>query len=50
MLECATALCIFSVALVIGVVIVQTARREGLTGGETNNSYFGVFEICQIVD
>lgn len=37
MLECATTLCIFLVALVIGVVIVQTVRtervREGLTGG-----------------
>lgn len=28
MLECATTLCIFSVALVIGVVIVQTVRTE----------------------
>lgn len=53
MLECATTLCIFSVALVIGVVIVQTVRteREGLwVGGwwgwqfdgveKKNNPYF----------
>jgi len=49
MLECATTLCIFLVALVIGVVIVQTvlAERDGLRGfdAEAENLYFGLGDL-----
>lgn len=55
MLECATTLCIFSVALVMGVVIVQTVRvvrawQEGrpkwqFDGGKKNRPYFEVWDL-----
>lgn len=60
-LECATTLCIFSVALVIGVVIVQTVRterawQEGRLGRQfdeekKNNSYLGFWDLsnCRLI-